>query len=316
MGNKIQKELFEETLDLQNYILGKTNNMTVIKNTLGTGTDGVAIGTVLSKEIVRTLKERANAFGFFSGRVGKGNFEIIVISNETGAEWIAEGEAPLGKGSPKTSKLILKQNRLYKEIELTQQLINSSTEDFVDEIKNIVVDAIENTLEKAIFIGTGISQPTGIITELNETRKIVLDKLGGITLDVLKKAKSKINGNDWNNCSWFLDSTTLLAIDNLKDEIGRPLLQPNPSKPTEQFLLGIKIKNTKAIPKFDEIDSAIMILAHKEAYKTNTQETLTLDVYNDSEYKKKGIVALASNIYVDGICKNENKVVAIYNPKV
>lgn len=320
LNNKeIKNELFEQALDVQNYILGNPNNMQVVQNSLSTGTEGsggVAVGATLSKEIIRTLKERANAYGFFSGRVGEGNLETIIISDETPAEWVAEGETPAGQADPKTSKIVIKQHRLYKEIELTQQLINSSSEEFVNTIVDIVVDAIKDTLEKAIFVGTGVGQPTGIITGLDTKRKVELGTVGEITLEALKVAKYKIPQADWNECSWFMDTTTLLAVDNLKDSTGRPLLQPDPSQPTKQILLGIKISTTNGMPEATQASSAIAVIAHKNAYQTNTQKTITLDVYNDSTYKKKGVVGFASNIYVDGKCKNANKVAAIFNPAV
>lgn len=309
--------LYEEAKDVQNYILGKANNMVVIKNELGTGTEsagGVAVGTTLSKEIIRTLKERANAYSFFDSRVGSGNFEIIIVSGETPAEWVSEGSNPSGTADPKTDKLVLKQHRLYKEIEITQQLVNSSPAEFVQTIVDIVVDALKDTLETAIFTGTGTNQPKGLTVGVKAGRKVTLATKGVITLGDLKKAKYKISQNDWGNCSWFMDATTLLEIDSLVDGNGRPLLQQDPTKATGNLILGIKVNVTNGMPAVGTASKAIIALAHKSSYQTNTQKVIALDVYNDSAYKKKGVVGIASNIYVDGNVKNENKVAVIVNP--
>lgn len=309
--------LYEEAKDVQNYILGKTNNMQIIKNELGTGTDsagGVAVGTTLSKEIIRTLKERANAYSFFDSRTGSGNFEIIIVSGETPAEWIPEGSNPTGTADPTTDKLVLKQHRLYKEIEITQQLVNSSSEEFVQTIVNIVADALKDTLETAILTGTGTNQPKGLTAGVKAGRKVTLATKGKITLSELKKAKYKINQNDWENCSWFMNSTTFLEIDSLVDGNGRPLLQPDPTKATGNMLLGIKVNVTSGMPSVETASKAIIALAHKSSYQTNTQKVITLDVYNDSTYKRKGVIGIASNMYVDGNVKNENKVAVIVNP--
>lgn len=314
---EIKNVLHLEAQDVQNYILGKPHNMQSVQNSLGTGTDGsggVAVGTTLSKEIIRTLKERANAYSFFSSRVGKGNLETIIISSESSAEWVADGATPVGTDDPVTSKIVLKQHRLYKEIELTQQLINSSSEEFVEVIIDIVADAIKDTLEKAIFVGTGENQPTGITEGLDAKRIVTLATAGDITLDKLKAIKYLLDQGDWDNSSWFMDSSVLFEIDNLKDGNGRPLLQPDPVQPTKNILLGMPISLTSGLNEVGTPLKPILVLAHKNAYQTNTQKTISFDIYDDSAYKKKGMIGIASNIYVDGKTKNKNKVAVLVNP--
>lgn len=310
-------QLFEEAKDFQNFILGKPHNMERVENVLGTGSassGGVAVGTTLSGEIIRELKERAGAYSFFSGRTGKGNWEILVVSEETPAEWVAEGESPAGTAVPKTSNVTLKQHRLYKEIALTQQLVNASSEEFVETIRDIVVDALIDTLEAAIFTGTGTNMPTGITVGLPTTRKITAATKGEVTLADLKKMKHKIKQMALKKSAWFMDSTTFLAIDLLVDNNGRPLLQPNPALPTEDILLGLPVKLTSGLNPVDTASKPIIALAHPNAYASNTQKTMAFDVYNDSTYKKKGMIGLAANIYVDGNRKDASKVVALFNP--
>ncbi len=309
--------LLEEAMDFQNFMMGKQHTLKTVSNSLGTGSPdsgGVAVGSTLSSEIIRTIKDRADAYSFFDGRVGSGNWEIIVISDETSAEWVAEGDSPAGTTDPATSKTVLTQKRLYKEIELTQQLVNSSSQDFVDAIIDVVADAIIDTLEAAIFNGSGVKDPTGISTGLDSKRKVTASTLGEVTLEELKQVKYRVKRRYRKNSAWFMNDETMLAIDLLKDSNGRPLLQPNPSMETDYVLLGSPVMITDGLNGLDVAEKASIVFANNKAYETNTQKVVSFNVYNDSAYKKRGMIGLASDIYVDGKVKDANKLAVLVNP--
>lgn len=287
-------------------------------NTLETGTDskgGVVVGETLAKAIIRELKDRSGAYDFFEGRIGKGKLSIVAIKGETPAEWVPEGTSPSGTNDPNTTIITLDQHRLYKEIELTQQLINSSPKEFVEEIKRVVADAIIDGIEAGIFTGSGSDQPTGIITGLTSTRKVTMATRGTVILSELKKLKHKVNKKYWKNAKIFMHSDTFEAIDLLEDKNGRPLLKEDIKDGTMYRLLGLLVEVSDSIPSIHDTGlKCIAIIAHKSAYKTNTQKTIKFDIYNDSAYKKKGVVGLASDVYMDGNIQAMERVAGLMNP--
>lgn len=114
---------------------------------------------------------------------------------------------------------------------------------------------------------------------------------------------------------WFMHSDIHLEIDLLKDGMGRPLLQPNLQGDSEYKLLGLPVEFTDVLPTFEkEGENLLIVLANKGAYHTNTQKSITLNTYDDSTYKRAGLVGYGSDVYMDGKTKNPDLVSGIYNP--
>ena len=60
-------------------------------------------------------------------------------------------------------------------------------------------------------------------------------------------------------------------------------------------------------------EECIVVLAIPEAYHSNTQKSIALYVYEDSIYKKKGLVGYGCDVYMDGKPVNDKAVAGIYN---
>ena len=284
-------------------------------NTITDAEGGVVVNKVLSKNIIKAIKDRSDVYKFFDGTNIKGNYKIPKkITNGT-AEWVDENPSTDPSATIATLEIIeLGQHRLYRESAITKQMLNVQELDLQAFIKDDIAESMTDAIETAIFHGNGTKQPTGIIRGIKTANKIKLETRGTFSVDHLKKAKAKLKKSIVKKARWFMNSETFLEIDLLKDGHGRGLLQPNPTQETDYILLGLPVVLTDALESPGVAgDKCLIVLATPAAYHTNTQSSLALYVYNDSVYTRRGLVGYGADIFLDGKTKDDQQVVGIYN---
>ena len=290
-----------------------------LRTVLNTGTTnqgGVAVGETLAKDIIKELKDRSAVYAFFDATSVKGDYKILKKASSGQASWLQEGTAPdtTDKATaPTLDSVILKQHRLYRESAITQQMLNSQEVNLTAFLKEDIAESMVDAIEAAIFNGSGSNQPTGLIKGI--TKKHDLSERGVVGVEDLKKCKAKIKKSGLKNAKWFMHADTLLAIDLLKDTNGRPLLQPDLTKESDYTLLGLPVECSDALPTLETSSkNCVIILANKGAYHTNTQKQIVINTYDDSTYKRAGLIGYGSDVYMDGKTKNPDVVAGIFNP--
>lgn len=297
-------------------ILTKDNK---ILNAMETKIDekgGYVVSESLAKEIIQEITNRSSVYQFFNSTNVAGNLKLPKETGKGVAEWLPEGTASSKTDNDPSLDLVeFEQHRLYRDSAITRQMINAQGLDLVGYLKGDIADSMETAIEKAIFYGTGTDQPSGLITNLATARKVSLATRGVVTLEALKKAKYKINQKEWGTVKWFMHPDTMLEIDLLKDANGRPLLQQDPVDATLFRVLGIPVELTDVMDTTATVGAkCLALLATPKAYHTNTQpRNMTLYVYNDSAYTKKGMVGYGADIYLDGKTKRAASAVGIFN---
>lgn len=304
--------------ELRNIFTGKAaenREAGVAMNTATNAQGGFVVNDILSQEIIKTLKDRSDVYNFFNGTSIKGNLRIPKQASNGTASWVTENPATDPTASIPTLSIIeLGQNRLYRESALTQQMINSEELDLQAFIKEDISDTMTDSIEDAIFNGTGTNQPTGLVKGIKTANKITVGTRGEITVEDLKKAKAKLKQKVVKQAKWFMNAETYLLVDLLKDTMGRPLLQPNIAEGTGYTLLGLPVVLTDALKTpADTGANCLIVLATPSAYHTNTQKGLALYVYNDSTYIRRGLVGYGADIYLDGKVKDDQQVAGIFN---
>ena len=290
-----------------------------LRTALNTGTQnqgGVAVGETLSKDIIKELKDRSAVYAFFDATSVKGDYKILKKASSCQASWLQEGTTPDTSDkatAPTLESVILKQHRLYRESAITQQMLNSQEVNLTAFLKEDIAESMVDAIEEAIFKGTGSNQPTGLIQGI--TKKHTLETRGKIGIDDLKKAKAKIKKSGLKKAKWFMHSDTLLELDLLKDADGRPLLQPYLTKESDYTLLGLPVDCSDTLATLETSgENCVIILANKGAYHTNTQKQIVINTYDDSTYKRAGLIGYGSDVYMDGKTKNPDVVAGIFNP--
>ena len=304
--------------ELRNIFTGKVSESRdagVAMNTATNSQGGFVVNDNLSQEIIKELKDRSDVYKFFNGTSIKGNLRIPKQASSGTASWVTENPATDPTATIPTLSIIeLGQNRLYRESALTQQMINVEELDLQAFVKEDIADTMTDSIEDAIFNGTGTNQPTGLISGILTKNKITVNTRGEITIDDLKKAKAKLKQKIVKQAKWFMNAETYLLVDLLKDSMGRPLLQPNIAEGTGYTLLGLPVVLTDALKTpTDTGANCLIVLATPAAYHTNTQKSLALYVYNDSTYIRRGLVGYGADIYLDGKTKDDQQVAGIFN---
>lgn len=290
-----------------------------IRTALNAGTSnkgGLVVGETLSKDIIKELKDRSTVYAFFDNTNVKGKYKLIKKTSSGQAEWVPEGTTPDPNSkatTPTLGSITLDQYRLYRESAITQQMLNSQEINLTTFLKEDIAESMVDEIEAAIFNGTGTNQPTGLVKGITKKHKLAVR--GEIGVDDLKKAKAKIKKSGLKKAKWFMHSDTLLVLDLLKDADGRPLLQPDLTKDSDYTLLGLPVECSDALPTLEKSgENCLIILANKGAYHTNTQKQIVINTYDDSAYKRAGLIGYGSDVYMDGITKNPDLVAGIFNP--
>ena len=320
-AGKKEEERSQEDInneELRNIFTGKVSESRdagVAMNTATNSQGGFVVNDNLSQEIIKELKDRSDVYKFFNGTSIKGNLRIPKQASSGTASWVTENPATDPTATIPTLSIIeLGQNRLYRESALTQQMINVEELDLQAFVKEDIADTMTDSIEDAIFNGTGTNQPTGLISGILSKNKITVNTRGEITIDDLKKAKAKLKQKIVKQAKWFMNAETYLLVDLLKDSMGRPLLQPNIAEGTGYTLLGLPVVLTDALKTpSDTGANCLIVLATPAAYHTNTQKSLALYVYNDSTYIRRGLVGYGADIYLDGKTKDDQQVAGIFN---
>ena len=313
---RTEEETFNE--ELRNIFTGRAKEQRAAATAMNAGVNeqgGFVVNKELSKTIIREIKDRSNVYKFFNGTSIKGNLRIPKQASTGTATWVTENpETDPEATIPTLSIIELGQNRLYRESALTQQMINVEELDLQSFVKTDIAETMTDAIEDAIFNGTGINQPTGLISGIKTTNKITVATRGEITIEDLKRTKAKLKQSIVNKAKWFMNSDTFLILDLLTDSMGRGLMQPDPTNSTGYKLLGLPVVLTDAMPTVEETGAkCLIVLATPEAYHTNTQKSLALYVYNDSAYIRRGLVGYGADIYLDGKTKDDQQLAGIFN---
>ncbi|NRT34134.1 HK97 family phage major capsid protein [Clostridium beijerinckii] len=284
-------------------------------NTQTDSQGGIVVNKVLSQEIIKAIKDRSDVYSFFNGTQIKGGFKIPKKATSGVAEWVDENPTTDPVSTVATLDMIeLGQNRLYRESAITKQMVNVEGIDLEGFIKDDVSESMTDAVESAIFNGTGVKQPTGVIAGIKTTNKITVATRGTITVEELKKAKAKIKQAVVGKAKWFMNSDTFLLIDCLTDSTGRGLIQPDPTQATGYVLLGLPVVLTDAMATPSDAGAkCLVVLATPNAYHTNTQQAFSLYVYTDSVFTRKGLIGYGADMFMDGKTKNDDQLVGIFN---
>lgn len=286
-------------------------------NTATNADGGFVVNKELTGEIIKELKDRSDVLRFFDNTSIAGTCRIPKKAGSGTATWEDEQLTP--NSTPKSTTptldiLELGQNRLYRESALTQQMLNSQEIDLKAFVLDDISETMGDAIEDAIFNGDGVKKPTGLIAGIKASNKITLTTRGEILFDDVKKCKGKLKREAQKGASWFMAQDTFTALDLIKDEEGRYVLQPNPTMTSGYIMLGLPIVITDAIPTLNATGAkTVIVLANPKAYHTNLQKSLSLYIYDDSAYKRAGLVGYGSDVYIDGKIKDDQRVACIVN---
>ena len=264
----------QETRAFENYIRGKVD-YNERANNLTEGDNGAVIPQTIANKIIAKVYdicpvlEKSNKYNV------KGTLTIPYYDEEDNAIQVAyqtefqDVESSVGEF---TSTVTLSGYLAGALIKISRSLINNSQFDIVGYVVDQMALHISRFIEHELLIGTE-GKATGLSTLTNTVNTA---SASAITADELIELQAKVKDVYQNNAVWIMSTKTRTALRQLKDSMGRYMLQDDISLPFGHSLLGKPVYVSDNMPEIGSGNTAIYYgdlsgLATKFSEKINIQ---------------------------------------------
>lgn len=261
-GTEAEKEA-EETRAFEQYIRSVVMNTRDDVTPLTKGANGAVIPTTIAKRIIRKLYDISPILEKSAKYNTKGNLQIPYYGEDAtnfinvafqGAEF-----SKLSANSGKFTSINLTGYVAGALSLISRSLINNADFDIVGYVVDQMAYSIKRFLENVLLNGSGaISGQTGTVAGLT-----------GVTLTTNTAAATAVTSNELielqdsvkdmfqEGAIWIMSPKTRTAIRQLKDNMGRYLLQDDISLPFGKSLLGKPVYVSDNMPEMAEGNTAI-----------------------------------------------------------
>lgn len=180
-----------------------------------------------------------------------------------------------------------------KVVTVPWELLQDSSADIEGFVRNRLQQRLGRITNKHFTIGTGSSQPNGVMTAASIGKTGAVSATAAITYDDLIDLEHSIDPAYRANAKYMFHDDTLKLIRKLKDSNGRPIFVPgyeqgNPGGAPDRLLnRDIVINQSCAAPAAAAVSIAFGDFSY---YKIRDVMAVTLFRFTDSAYTKKGQV--------------------------
>lgn len=210
-------------------LAGRTNITDVEKRALTTaaGSGGAAVPTTTYDLILNRMQQTSALFGIIKKSFIPGNVALPVANAQTAALW--SDTAPGEDADDTLSQVSLSSFALSKFAKVKGQLLLMAIDAFEVYVVSAIADQLAIATESVILNGTGINQPTGILTGTtwDITNSATWAKGGKVDYDDLVGAKALL-GLYRSNAIWVMNATMEAAVYKIKTNTNQPLFTQNP----------------------------------------------------------------------------------------
>lgn len=230
---------------------------------LSQGNNGAVVPLTISKRIIRKLyeispiAERATKYDI------NGNFAIPYYA-EDGTDHIAVGFQggefdEIVANSGKFTTITLGGYVAGALALVSRKMINNVSFDLVGYVVDQIAYAVRRFLENVLLNGSGeIEGQTGTVEGLSGvTLAVTSDYSDAISADELIALQDSVKDMFQDGAIWIMSSKTRTAIRQLKDKMGRYMLQDDISLPWGKNLLGHPVYVSDNMPEMEEGNVAI-----------------------------------------------------------
>jgi HK97 family phage major capsid protein len=238
----------------QSYIA--TGDAAQLRAAAGNTTGGDNVGTVIPANLVTKIMEKLESVGTIYKLVNKTAFPVgQTIPREAlkpVATWVGvtgknSGEglgSTVGKGATLDAAIVFAHFKLRCEVAMTEEVAQMSLPSFEALFINNVSLAMLRAVEFAIVEGTGVGQPTGILTAaVPAGQAITIATASKLGYADLCNAEAAIPALYEAGAKWCMTKKTFMAFVGMTDNNGQPIARVNygvDGKP-ERVLLGREV---------------------------------------------------------------------------
>lgn len=248
-----KKEVDQKALEMRafsNFI--RTNSTHYVEEradvNFTTGDNGTLIPTSIANKIIDTVKNVSPIFSMATKYNVKGNLTFPIYDESTQKITVAYATEfkALDASAGKFKGITLGGFLAGSLIKISRSLINNTEFDVAAYVINEMALRIAEFLEHELLVGTGNNAMTGVLSAAN-TNVYTTQAATAISADDLIAVQVKLPQALRKNTAWIMNTSTMLAIRQLKDGEGRYMLQPDLTREFGYVLLGAPVYESDTV---------------------------------------------------------------------
>lgn len=262
-----------------------------------TSTGGI-IPSEFSRDIIHDTVALSGVLNLITMVNSKGIYkQIKTDSKMISAGWTDE-IAAITSSDANFDTIDIGHYKLAALAKLSLELINQNDFNILDEVIYQSERDFALKLETAVIKGTGVKQPTGLVTA---GTPFVLGSNAAITADEVVKIYHSLKSPFHANAVWIMNNDTLCAIRLLTDGSGRYIFHQNEnfSSGFAGFIFGKPVLVSDAMDDIGASNHPILFGDFSRAYKGNMNPEMTMQVLNE-KYADQGMKGILSILWFDG----------------
>ncbi|MBP5431617.1 phage major capsid protein [Ruminococcus sp.] len=303
-----QEELEERAFT--DFLNGRVQEMRAGEQNIDWTNGASTIPTSIAKRIIDTVVDMCPILSGAEVYHEKGTLKIPKWTKANSTHDVTVGYAseftPLTADSGKFTSVDLSGYLAGALVLVGKSVINSSAINVTQFVINKIAEKVAQFLEGELLNGSGSSAAQGATKTSNVVTTGTALTVG---LDDLIAVQAAVKQKFQKNACWTMNSTTWTAIKMLKDDNGRPLIEPDPSVEFPYRLLG------KPVHLSDNMDS---IAANKLAIlygdysglSVNFREDIGIEVLREA-YHTQHAIGIDAWFEFDSKITNEQKLAVL-----
>lgn len=303
----------KETRAFENYIRNKINNRDDSGINMTITDNGAVIPTTIADRIIRKVYDISPILQRSSKYNVKGKLELPYYTEGDGTgenpgaitmAWANEfEELESNVGQLKSIEL---DGYLAGALSLvSRSLINNAKFDIVAHVIDIMAYNISRFIENVLLNGS-VGKAEGLSTLTNSKTTASANV---ITADELIELQAKVKDVYQEGAIWIMSTATRTAIRELKDEMGRYLLQDDISSPFGKRLLGKDVYVSDNMPDIGA-GKTVVYYGDLTGLATKFSEDLNIEVLRE-KYATQHAVGIVGWIEFDSKVENAQKIVKL-----
>lgn len=275
------------------------------------------VGSVIPTTVLEKIVEKLEATGMILPLVTrtsyKGGLAIPTSSVKPVATWVAEGQGS-DKQKKTTGQIVFSYYKLRCAVSVSFETSVVTLGVFETTLINNIAEAMTKALEQAIITGSGVGQPTGILTEAApEGQNIEIAADADVDYETLINAEAALPLAYESEAVWCMTKKTFMKFIGMTDSNGQPIARVNygVSGRPERTLLGRTVVLNDYMTSLGtpiEDDTVVAFLFNFKDYVLNTNYNITVKRYEDNDTDDQVTKAI---MLVDGKVVDKNSLVTI-----
>ena len=303
-GDKEERALDEEKA-FENYIRGVVNNRSTSYNMTLTD-NGAVIPTTIANRIIKKVYDISPILEKSHKYNVKGKLELPYydVSTQTiTVAWATEFQ-DLDSSVGKLKSISLTGYLAGALTLISRSLINNSQFDIVAFVVDEMAYSIHRFIENVLLNGSGDVAGLSTLTNVKTTASST-----AVTSNELIEAQAQVKDVFQNNAIWIMSPATRTAIRELKDNMGRYLLQDDISLPFGKSLLGKPVYISDNMPDMSAGANAIYY-GDMTGLATKFSEDINIQVLRE-KYATQHAVGVVGWLEFDSAVEDAQKIVAV-----